>query len=265
MVTPTEKSKISYSCYQARSREGEQFVHEHIFSYQISGILTLNDGHQQHVFNPGDFRLIRRNQLVKFLKEPPEGGEFRSVSVYLDQQTLRSVSVAHHIYSSPPLDQDTVIKLAFHPMLKGYIDSLTPYRQSGTEINTKLIDVKLREGIFILLQRYPELKDILFDFRDPVKTDLKGFMEKNFHFNVAAERFAYLTGRSLSTFKRDFDKVFNTSPSKWLQQRRLQEAHYQISKKGRAASEIYLELGFEDLSHFSFAFKKRYGISPSKL
>jgi AraC-like DNA-binding protein len=30
-------------------------------------------------------------------------------------------------------------------------------------------------------------------------------------------------------------------------------------------TEIYLEVGFEDLSHFSFSFKKKYGIAPNKL
>jgi len=34
-------------------------------------------------------------------------------------------------------------------------------------------------------------------------------------------------------------------------------------QQGRKPKDIYLELGFEDLSHFSFAFKKRYGIAPT--
>ena len=90
-------------------------------------------------------------------------------------------------------------------------------------------------------------------------------MHKNFHFNVSLKRFAYLTGRSLATFKRDFEKIFHLSPSRWLLQRRLQEAHYRIREKGAKPSEVYLDLGFEDLSHFSFAFRKKYGIPPSRL
>jgi AraC-like DNA-binding protein len=90
-------------------------------------------------------------------------------------------------------------------------------------------------------------------------------MEKNFHFNVQLKRFAYLTGRSLATFKRDFEKLFKTTPNRWLQQRRLQEAYYLIKEKGKAPSDIYLELGFQDLSHFSFAFKKSYGVAPSRI
>jgi AraC-like DNA-binding protein len=78
-------------------------------------------------------------------------------------------------------------------------------------------------------------------------------------------RFAYLTGRSLATFKRDFEKIFHTSPSKWLLQRRLKEAYYLIKEKGKKPVDVYVDVGFEDLSHFSFAFKNEFGQAPSKI
>jgi AraC family transcriptional regulator, exoenzyme S synthesis regulatory protein ExsA len=105
----------------------------------------------------------------------------------------------------------------------------------------------------------------LFDFGEPGKIDLEAFMIKNYQFNVGLHRFAYLTGRSLATFKRDFEKTFHTSPGNWLLQKRLQEAHYLIKEKGNKPSDVYLEVGFEDLSHFSYAFKNAYGVAPSKI
>jgi AraC-like DNA-binding protein len=90
-------------------------------------------------------------------------------------------------------------------------------------------------------------------------------MNRNFRFNVSIQRFAYLTGRSLTSFKRDFAHIFNESPSKWLVQKRLREAFFLMDKKGMSASDVYLEVGFEDLSHFSFAFKKQFGFPPTKL
>nr|WP_255547627.1 AraC family transcriptional regulator [Mucilaginibacter sp. dw_454] len=79
------------------------------------------------------------------------------------------------------------------------------------------------------------------------------------------DKFGYLTGRSLTTFKRDFKKAFYTTPQKWLTQKRLELAHYQLAEKKRKAADIYLEVGFENLSHFSYAFKKRFGYPPSVL
>ena len=79
------------------------------------------------------------------------------------------------------------------------------------------------------------------------------------------EKIGYLTGRSLTTFKRDFKKAFNTTPQKWLTQKRLELAHYQFAEKNKKPVEVYYEVGFENLSHFSFAFKKHFGYSPSEL
>jgi len=82
-------------------------------------------------------------------------------------------------------------------------------------------------------------------------------------FNMPLERFGYLTGRSLSTFNRDFRKVFQVTPQRWLTQKRLELAFYHLSEKSKKPSDVFMEVGFEDLSHFSYAFKKHYGFAPS--
>ena len=258
-------NKIVYSCYMNKSREGEQFVGEHSFSYQISGSLTLHDGNKEYVFSEGDFRFIKRNSLLKFTKQPPENGEFKSLTVYLDQVTLRKFSMEYGYVAGKSQEDDVVVKLKPDPLYKSYLESLKPYDQLNAPGNENLLALKLKEVLLILLKTKPELKDVMFDFSTPGKIDLEAFMNKNYHFNVEMKRFAYLTGRSLATFKRDFEKTFHVAPSRWLTQRRLQEAYYLIKEKGRAPSEVYLDLGFEDLSHFSYAFKKNFGTAPSKI
>jgi AraC family transcriptional regulator, exoenzyme S synthesis regulatory protein ExsA len=262
-----QASPIAYSCYFTRNREGEQFAPEHVFSYQISGTLTINNGEKEYVFKEGDYRFTRRNQLIKFIKQPADNGVFKSVSVYLNQATLRSFAMEHGYQADhgQSLSAEPVIALKGGGLVNGFMESLMPYCEDDQLIDDELQTLKVREAIMILLRASPVMKDILFDFSEPGKIDLEAFMNKNFHFNVQMNRFAYLTGRSLATFKRDFEQIFHTSPSRWLQHRRLQEAHFLIKEKGRMASDVYLEIGFEDLSHFSFAFKKQYGISPSRL
>ncbi|MCK8494136.1 AraC family transcriptional regulator [Spirosoma sp. RP8] len=260
-----KQPSIAYSCYHARSREGEQFVPEHILSYQIAGSLLMNDGNQKYTFREGDFRFSRRNQLVKFTKMPPKDGAFKSLSIFLNQEMLRSMSMEYGYTAAQHQAGSTIVALKPDPLIKSYMDSLVPYQQVTQPGNEQLLALKLREAVLILLKTNPELNDVLFDFSEPGKIDLEAFMNKNFHFNVELKRFAYLTGRSLATFKRDFEKIFHRSPSRWLQHKRLQEAYYLIKEKGKAPSEVYLDLGFEDLSHFSFVFKKTYGVAPSKI
>lgn len=260
-----QASGIAYSCYATKSREGEHFVQECTFTYQIAGSLVLNDGNQTYISNAGAFRLVRRNQLLKFIKEPPENGEFRSLTIFLNQQTLKDFSLEYGINAEQKQYDQPVLDIEDHVLLHSYFQSLMTYHQTYSFDNPKLVQIKMKEAILLLLQINPELKNVLFDFTEPHKIDLENFMNKNYHFNVHLERFAYLTGRSLATFKRDFEKTFNTTPGRWLLHKRLQEAYYLLKEKGKAASDIYLELGFEDLSHFSFAFKKAFGEAPSKI
>lgn len=257
--------KVVYSCYFDVARAGEHFIGEHILSYQISGTMIMNDGDKTYVFNAGDIRFHKRNRLLKFQKMPSNGEPFRSVSIYLDQEMLKKVSIFKNI--TPPACEkgDAVIELTSHPLLESYFKSLMPYENKTDQLNAHLVHLKVKEAIMILLELEPTLKDSLFDFSEPGKIDLENFMNQNFHFNVQMSRFAYLTGRSLATFKRDFQKTFQSTPSRWLLQKRLSEAYYQIKENGKAPNDVYLELGFENLSHFSFAFKKAYGVPPSRL
>lgn len=84
-------------------------------------------------------------------------------------------------------------------------------------------------------------------------------------FNVPLDSFAKLTGRSVSTFKRDFTKIFNSSPKLWLKDKRLEEAHYLIKHKKQKPTEFYLDLGFENLSHFYASFKQKFGFTTSEI
>jgi AraC-like DNA-binding protein len=131
--------------------------------------------------------------------------------------------------------------------------------------NKMLTTLKVKEAIIILLETNPQLKNVLFDFSEPGKIDLEAYMNEHYKFNVDINRFAYLTGRSLATFKRDFEKIFNTPPNRWLQHKRLNDAYFLIKEKGWKTSNVYMEVGFKDFSHFSFAFKKAFGVAPSRL
>lgn len=265
MADKVDLQKILYSCYHQESRTGEQFVSEHVFSYQIAGTLNITIGNTVHTFRAGDFRFSKRNELAKFVKIPPEQGDFKSISVRLDQETLRTISQELNLHVVKKYEGNPIIALKPDVLYKSYVDSLMPYLELSEAENENLFSLKVKEAVMILLRAHPELKDILFDFTAPGKIDLEEYMMGHFHYNVKLERFAYMTGRSLATFKRDFEKIFHESPSKWLLQKRLEEAHFLIKEKGKKPSDIYMDVGFEDLSHFSYAFKNAFGYAPSRM
>ncbi|WP_316824220.1 AraC family transcriptional regulator [Pedobacter miscanthi] len=265
MPNQVKRPNIMFSCYAQKSSEGEQFIPSHSLGLVITGTSEIFISGEKFTFSDGDFRFFRRNQLARYTKYPPPGGEFKSISINIDQEILHSISSEYNLQMEKPNHDLKGLALEANGLLKNYIDSLWPYLDGNHESNQALIDLKVKEAVIILLQTNPILKDVLFDFSEPGKIDLEAYMNANYKFNVDINRFAYLTGRSLATFKRDFEKIFNLSPNRWLQKKRLNDAYYLITEKGWKSSDVYLEVGFKDLSHFSFAFKKAFGMAPSRV
>jgi AraC-like DNA-binding protein len=242
----------------------EHFIPDHVFLFITKGALRCYDGNKSYTFRAGECCLARKNRLARYRNEKGEG-DFEKIVFCFEEQFIRGF---HEKYKLEPIKFDsteTFVKINPTGLMPDFIRSLKPYTDSSGFIDQAFEDVKYEELLIILLNKQPELAGIFFDYARPEKINLEEFMNRNYKFNVRIARFAYLTGRSLSAFKRDFKTIFNETPNNWLVQKRLQEAHFLIEKKYKKASEIYIDLGFEDLSHFSFAFKKLFGLRPTEL
>ena len=149
--------------------------------------------------------------------------------------------------------------------LAAYFQSMLAYFTGTAKPAETLLTLKLKELIVsILLGRSnPELSAY---FQSLLKSDappLSHVMEANFCYNLGLEDFAKLSHRSLSAFKRDFRKYYNQSPGKWLLQKRLDYSAVLLKNPALNVSQAALDCGFEDLSHFSRAFKEKFGMSPA--
>ena len=149
------------------------------------------------------------------------------------------------------------------PDIVSLFESMTPYFNSGIQPTDELLELKMTEGLYILLNTDKNLYASLFDFADPWKIDIMSFMEQNYTNDLSLEEMANYTGRSLATFKRDFGKVSDLSPQKWVIRRRLEAAHALILSGTQKVTDICYSVGFKNLSHFSKAYKGLYGCSPA--
>ena len=97
------------------------------------------------------------------------------------------------------------------------------------------------------------------------KIDLVTFMNNYYLEPKTVEELAKASGRSLSTFHRDFKEIFNETPHRWIINKRLEYAYDLLQNNTKKISEICLEVGFQDLTHFGKVFKKKYGVTPSEM
>lgn len=262
LVTPMIDS-TAHMHYVSKEISPEQFIAEHTFVYIIKGVMNTYDGSKHDVLKAGDCCIGRKNRLARYNKEKING-ELEKVFIFFDEAFLKRFQERYKRQLTKFNSSETLIRIKENDLLSTYIQSLLPY-YSHLKIAEPFTDVKREELLLILLQSQPELAGLFFNYGIPEKINIDEFMNHNFKFNVSLERFAYLTGRSLSAFKRDFKETFGDTPSRWLRHKRLQEAYFLIEQKKQKSSEIYLDLGFETLPHFSFAFKKQFGLTPTEL
>ncbi|GAB3803760.1 hypothetical protein GCM10028819_34180 [Spirosoma humi] len=258
------KGRIFVSCKKEKHYSRELMLDQHALVYVVAGTLVLSYADQSYTFNPGETLLIPRNQLGRMAKLPQPDQPFRSISMLFPEALLRK-----HYTARPDNPAEGKWKghlaLEKHPLLESLVSSLTPYFSLREELPQDLAEIKIAESLTILDACHPHVQRLLSSFHEPGKVNLVDFMEQHFMYNLPLEKFGYLTGRSLTTFKKDFQKIFNATPGRWLTRKRLEHAHYQIAVRHRKPVDVFLETGFENLSHFSFAFKKEFGYPPTAI
>ena len=266
MTNPTEIIPgIFFSYLSTMRKEKVAFLEHNTLVMQVSGRFTLETASEKISMGRGEMLLIQKNQLAELTKVPVEENEYQTIVISLKEELLRKIVLEEQIeigqkYTGPPN-----ILIPTNEYLRAFFQSVMPYIHNPEEkITNTLGMLKVKEAVLLLLFTMPELEEFLFDFSEPYKINLEKFMLSNFHYNIPLEKFALLTGRSLAGFKRDFQKIFGMAPRHWLQEKRLTEAKHLIESKNKKASAIYLELGFESLSHFSHSFKKKFGKTPTE-
>ena len=133
-------------------------------------------------------------------------------------------------------------------------------------------------------QRAPMLAEFVASeiFREPGKAPSALFREHKFawyaeRIHAAREQLdaqferdhtvsalAHSMGMSAFHFTRVFTELVGRPPHRYLTERRLTAAREMLNQ-GRRVTETCFACGFNNLSHFSRSFARRYGASPSRL
>lgn len=256
---------IVFTCSEAIDHNVEMIAEEHAIVRVLSGELKVIQSSKTYVFGAGDTHLFPRNRLATLIKSEKDGIPYKAIIVKLTKAVIREFYEHKKTEVIPSFKNDNIIPLSKSPLLESFFASMLPYFDLDYKLPEELSKLKTQEAITILRSIDKDLDNILSDFSEPHKINLVEFMERNYMFNMPLEKFSYLTGRSLTTFKRDFKKAYDTTPQKWLTQKRLELARFQLTEKNRKPIDVYYEVGFENLSHFSYAFKKQFGKTPTEL
>jgi AraC-like DNA-binding protein len=156
------------------------------------------------------------------------------------------------------------MRIAVDDFLISYVQSLEAYFLSSIKPDKNILLLKFEELLLNIFTR-PAHQDIANYFKSlsmENKIQLEQIMLANFAYNLQLCDYAQLCNMSLSSFKRSFKTVFNTSPGKWLCEKKVKRAAQVLRTSDKSIGQVALDTGFEDTSHFIKVFKQQFGATP---
>lgn len=242
---------------------------EHTLVYLCSGELEIEQEGRRTVLHEGECAFMRRDHRMILQRRVSQAKPYRSVALKFSRNFLREFYQRLDRRSLPAYAQrnrDSLYLLpADRPDIRSLFESVLPLFEAEVKPSEELLRLKMVEGLYVLLNTDKSLYASLFDFTDPWKIDLMDFMEQNYMDDLSLEEMASYTGRSLSTFKRDFRKYSELTPQRWIIRRRLEAACELLRTSQLKVSEVCGKVGFKNLSHFSKIYKERYGVAPTEM
>lgn len=181
---------------------------------------------------------------------------------YIDhfvRQNASTLLKSHH-----PVSNDIVLPVEVNDIMLAFYESVIPYFHTDQKPSEDLLELKFRELLLNTISN-PANKDILAYFQSlgsSSASELRQIMETNCLYNLSLEQYARLCNRSLSSFKRDFQRIYHQAPGRWLAEKKLMHAHHLLETTEKSVQEIAFECGFENHSHFSRIFKNRFQHAP---
>ena len=248
-------------------RLGSVFQDEACFTYLKEGAMSITSPTDNLSIQTEESVLLRCGNYFSNVirKHPANTCEVYAVHLYPD--------ILKELYKNefPTFIKDNVIKpyirkIEKKSVITHFIQSLDFYFENPNLVTDDLLKLKIKELILLLLQT-DNAENIITLFShlfNPRQAGLFEVVEAHLYSSISIVDLARLTGRSLSTFKRDFEAQFSDTPANFIKEKKLEKALELIQSTELSVSEICYEVGFQDTSHFTKTFKQKYNQSPSE-
>lgn len=257
------KDSVAVFDYQVQCSSGKikTTMKNNIFSFLLEGSKDIYYGKEYEKVGSHQFVMITAGQCL-MTEKTSASDLYRSVLLFCDNAVLTRFVKSNNIIV-PNSTTSPFFVVEYDEYLISFANSLLKTDSITAAYLPGFLENKLHELLYYLVSKIGPA--FLHSFLNtPVSSHdhFKEVIEKNSLAKLSIEELAFLNNMSLSTFKRTFTKVYNTSPGKWFLKQRLQFAADLLLQDDKRPTEIYEELGFESLSSFTQAFKSEYGTTP---
>lgn len=251
-------------CIVTAGEKGTFFLEQHLLYVVLGGSVTLGAGRQTLAVHKNEMVLLRKAGEVRYVKKgDEETGLFESLLFAINDSLLKDFLTQQNV-EIPKMTEELGIRVS--PMsdkLVAYCRSLVPYFNEPGKTNPGLLRLKIMELLYDVSECSRNIFLQMLQLRQPVRADVHRVVEEHYTTPVTVDDLAYLSGRSLSSFKRDFMAIYHETPARWIREHRLDKAREMLSSTAMSVADVCYSLGFENPTHFSRIFKDRFGVAPS--
>ena len=246
------------------NREG--YISNHVISILLAGEQHIKPHEAATIkIKAGEVLFIPRG-MYHITDLLPKEGTFKSLLFYFDDPIIQEFLSNTKLTELSTTAVPNHLKFGSIPSIDHFANALLHIYSNQRLKDPSFLKIKILELLYLLngLAKEQEFASFLFRLTLPKKRNIKNFMEQNFDKPLKIEDYAYLTGRSLSTFRRDFKAFFQITPQKWIKKKRLEKAVQLIEQKQLSVTELAYEVGYENISYFIKEFKNKIGQSPKQ-
>ncbi len=245
----------------------------HAIHYIVRGECYLYDADRSLHARKGDILFLDEGyhhieQIVEM------GSYFEQIIIYIDSSAL------HHIISTLGTNFEIPVRNTHscvacqgvssivetpQGLLRSYFTNIVNYiKQEDFRHDYASEIIKLSEMIYLILNGADGcLKSKLIASIDTTKASFQQVIHSHILKDASVEELASKCNRSMTSFKKEFKRIYELPPHQWFLRQRLNHSRLLLISTKKSIAEVGVESTFPNTSHFIKLFRKFYGTTPA--
>ncbi len=252
--------------YQTSKEISKQQIQlkKHTFSFLLEGKKEVFFDNSNFSIDKSSFLLMKSGHCLMTETPSSISENYRSILLLFSTEEVINLMKKYDLKPNYKVSSRSTYSFRYDSFITGFVNSLITISKLSPNLQGNLLQTKFEEIMLYLIE--VRGANFLHSFTEDLNQNQRFIetIESNVMNKLTVKELAFLSNMSISTFKRTFEKNFQSSPSKWFQDKRLEQAALLLDNDANRPSDIFEEIGYENLSNFIQAFKTKFGITPKQ-
>jgi AraC family transcriptional regulator, exoenzyme S synthesis regulatory protein ExsA len=211
------------------------------------------------------FLIIKSGNCLMTEKVSDSFKVYRSILFFFSDEEILHFLEKYNQFSSNLKNHKSFYIFEYDNFVQNFVDSLEQILKLPKKIQSQILKNKFEElMLYLMHQDNADFLNSLVQNIDDKISRLNYIAENNKHNKLSLDELAFLCNMSVSTFKREFFKLYQMTPMKWFAEQRLNHVAFMLKTKKNRPIELYEDAGYENFSNFVQAFKRKFGMTPKE-